>query len=109
MTCLGHTVQNFLALYKALRIILPSVPSWSELSYSDNTESPPKINTEEKVHDRPVRLLNKSSEVAPEELHQRLIWSLIFKNILAKIAELGSSAEQYSTSCSKLRNRSNEH
>jgi len=74
--CLVRTAQNFLALYKALGTTR-CISSCCELSYSDNTESPPKINTEGEARDRPA---HKSSEVAPEEL----IWPLMFKNIRTK-------------------------
>lgn len=54
------------------------------LSFSDNSESSSKIITGELAHDRPAQPLHKSSEVAPEELHQKLIWPLMFETVLAK-------------------------
>lgn len=54
------------------------------LSFSDNSESSSKINTGEEAHDRPAHPLHISSEVAPEELHQKLIWPLMFEKVPAK-------------------------
>lgn len=54
------------------------------LSYSDSTESPSKINTGGDAHDRSAHPPHKPSEVAPEELHQRLIWLLMFKKVHTK-------------------------
>lgn len=48
------------------------------------TEIPSKINTGGEAHDRPAHPLHKPSEVAPEKLHQRLMWPLMFKKVHAK-------------------------
>lgn len=53
-------------------------------TFSDNSESSSKINIGELAHDRPTQPLHKSSEVAPEELHQKLIWPLVFEKVPAK-------------------------
>lgn len=83
LSCLLHTVQNFLALYEGFGAI-QCISFCCALSYCDNTESLPKINTGGEAHDRPAHPLHKCSEVAPEELHQRLIWPLMFKKVHAK-------------------------
>lgn len=75
-------MQNFLALYEAFGAI-HCISFYYALS-CDSSESSSKISTGEKAHDRPAQPLHKSSEVAPEELHQKLIWPLMFEKVPAK-------------------------
>lgn len=70
-------MQNSLALYEAFGAI-QCISFCCVLSYSDSTESPSKINTGGDAHDRSAHPPHKPSEAAPEELHQRLIWLLMF-------------------------------
>lgn len=62
--------------YTAYFILLCVILQWTEI--------PSKINTGGEAHDRPAHPLHKPSEVAPEKLHQRLMWPLMFKKVHAK-------------------------